>query len=158
MEMRDPGGIAPSPNYSERVTPITPAAGGVAYVVLESGLAEEVQEVARVSIGGTTYKASPVAAGPIALDVDAPTGGSLQVIQADSLGDLTAGRVSTQVYTYEAGKPARKVEGIVPIRRFVVLAFKGDGGSITPRPLGAISRGPSRWTLAPGVVAWGGVQ
>lgn len=143
----DDGGFLPPP--------VTPPAGGKAYVAFEMGMAQEVQNVQRIQVGATVLKASPLPGGPIAFDIDAPNGGTVKVVQADTLTALVSGNVRIETWTLKAGD--RLIKGLTPIRRFVVLAVQGDGMRVEPRPLGNTERGPSVWKLAPVITTWAGV-
>ena len=135
--------------------PVLPPIGGKAYAAFEMGMAQEVQNVQRLQVGADVYKVAPLPGGPIAFDVDAPNGGMVKVLQADSLAALVAGNVRIESWPFNPGD--RLIKGLTPIRRIVVLVVQGDGMRLEPRPLGNVDRGPSVWRLASTIVNWPGV-
>lgn len=144
----DGGGGEPPPPVT------TPKGGGNEYLCFEVGLGEECQLVQRLVIGDKTYKAVPVASGPIALDIDAKNGGKVRIFQVDELG-LLGVRFQQETWDFKAGD--RKIKGLAPTRRFVVIALTGDELKVQPRSLGWATRGPSVWKLSPKPAAWTGV-
>ena len=141
--------------FSPPAPVVVPPGETFAYQAFETGLGQEIQYVQRVSIKGQVYKCQPVAHGPIAFDIDAPKGGKLHIVQADSLESLNAGKVRIEVWTFAAA--AREIKGLAPTRRFVVVAAEGEEMRVQPRPLGWAVRGPSVWKLGPTVQTWSGL-
>lgn len=140
-------------NQSIRIHEMQEARAGRYLRAFEVGMGSESHQVQRIGVDGAIFKCSPIGAGPVAADVDAPNGGTVRIFQADTLAALIAGNVRVETWTFTPA--AREIRGIVPVRRFVVFVAEGDGIKTELRPLGMIRRGPSVLTLAPAVVNWG---